>query len=111
MVQTKLNDAFKKEIRINQEHLNENYNINEGENALFINGINVDTDTLDVFQLFDTVRSEIQLASAFYEMGFRREYLSVLYNMNFGSESSNYALDYREAYPEYLVNFKEPNLV
>jgi hypothetical protein len=71
LVQTKLNEAFKKEITGNQAFLNENYNINEGENALFVNGINVDTDTLDVFQLFDTVRAEIQLASAFFEMGFR----------------------------------------
>jgi UDP-glucose:glycoprotein glucosyltransferase len=71
LVQTKLNEALKKEITENQAFLNENYNIGEGENALFVNGINVDPDTLDVFQLFDTVRSEIQLASAFYEMGFR----------------------------------------
>lgn len=71
LVQTKLKEAFKKEVKENQAFLNENYNIGEGENALFVNGINIDTDTLDVFQLFDTVRSEIQLGSAFYEMGFR----------------------------------------
>lgn len=71
---------------------------------MFVNGINVDTDTLDVFQLFETVRSEIQLASSFYEMGFRREYLSVLYSQNFGSDSSSYAVDFREAYPE-VINF------
>jgi UDP-glucose:glycoprotein glucosyltransferase len=99
-----VSEAFKKEVKENQAFLNENYNINEGENALFVNGINVDTDTLDVFQLFDTVRSEIQLSSAFYEMGFRREYLSVLYSQNFGGDSSTYAIDFREAYPEYLNN-------
>ncbi|KAI6191748.1 UDP-glucose:glycoprotein glucosyltransferase 1 [Aphelenchoides bicaudatus] len=104
LVQTKLNEAFKKEVAENQAYLGENYNINEGENALFINGMNIDVDTLDVFQLFDTVRSEIQVASSFYEMGFRREYLSVLYSQNFGGESTNYAIDFREAYPEYLNN-------
>lgn len=102
LVQTKISEAFRKEIQENQAFLNENYNIGEGENALFVNGINIDTD-MDVFQLFDTVRSELQLASAFYEMGFRREYLSVLYSQNFGTDSSTYAIDFRDAYPEYLV--------
>lgn len=43
----------------------------EGDNALFINGINIDVDSLDVFQLFDIINQEERLSSAFYEMGFR----------------------------------------
>ncbi|KAI6232348.1 UDP-glucose:glycoprotein glucosyltransferase 1 [Aphelenchoides besseyi] len=104
LVRTRVSEAFKKEVQENQAYLNENYNINEGENALFVNGISVDTDALDVFQLYETVRAESRLAATFYDMGFRREYLALLYSQNFGAEKASYSLDYRSANPEYLNN-------
>ena len=120
-MRTKVAPALKNEVQENQAYLSENYNINEGENALLVNGINIDTDILDVFQLYETIRAESRLGMSFYNMGFRvsarsiipyfdplnrfqREYLALLYNWRFGSERTSYALDYREAYPEYMNN-------
>lgn len=45
--------------------------VGEGENALFLNGINIDVDSLDIFQLFNTISKEESLADAFFGMGFR----------------------------------------
>lgn len=55
--------------------------MSEGSNALYINGINVDVDSLDVFQLFDTISKEEALASAFFGMGFRVSFFEASMNL------------------------------
>lgn len=71
LVQKKVSKALRDEITMNQEIFSRDYEISEGENALYLNGINVDVDSLDIFQLYNTISKEESLASAFYGMGFR----------------------------------------
>ncbi|CAD5234520.1 unnamed protein product [Bursaphelenchus xylophilus] len=104
LVSIRLPQDFRQEVIANQKVLREGSGISEGDNAFFVNGISVDVDQLDVFQLFDTIRAEERLASVFYNMGFRREYLSLLYQQRFLEEKTNFAIDYREAHPIYLNN-------
>lgn len=47
------------------------YGISEGESALFINGMIVDVDALDVFQLLDMLKQEEKLANGFFRMGIK----------------------------------------
>ena len=101
LVQTRVKQEFRDEVDGNQQVFKQEHQIVEGENALYVNGISLDVDALDIFQLFDTVNQEERLSSAFYEMGFRREYLSLLFNIDLSEEKGgNYAIDFREAYPE-----------
>lgn len=51
-----------------------NFEIGEGDNVLFLNGINIEVDSLDVFQLFNTISKEEELANAFFEMGLRVDF-------------------------------------
>lgn len=74
LVQKKVNKLLRKEILTNQETFLRDYDISDGVNALYINGINVDVDSLDIFQLYSIINKEEKLASAFYEMGFRVNY-------------------------------------
>uniref|UniRef100_A0A914YQY2 UDP-glucose:glycoprotein glucosyltransferase n=1 Tax=Panagrolaimus superbus TaxID=310955 RepID=A0A914YQY2_9BILA len=105
LVQTRVKQEFRDEIESNQQIFKQEYQIVEGENALYVNGINLDVDSLDIFQLFDTVNQEEKISSAFFEMGFRREYLYLLFNVGLSEEKgTNYAIDFREAYPEYINN-------
>ncbi|CAD5229283.1 unnamed protein product [Bursaphelenchus okinawaensis] len=104
LVNVKVPQDFRQEVRMNQKVMKEDSGISEGENAFYVNGISVDVEQLDVFQLYETVLAEEKLASVFYNMGFRREYLSLLYQQKFIEEKANFAIDYREAYPEYLNN-------
>lgn len=71
LVQTKVNKALRDEVSINQQYMSSNFEINEGDNALFLNGINIDVDSLDIFQLFNIISKEEALANAFFGMGFR----------------------------------------
>lgn len=71
LLNVRVPQSFRQEVQENQVRLTKQYGIPEGENAFFVNGINVDVDQLDMFQLFETVQNEDRLASAFYNMGFR----------------------------------------
>ncbi|VDM62368.1 unnamed protein product [Angiostrongylus costaricensis] len=75
-----------------------------GESALFLNGINLDIDSLDAFQLVDVIKQEERVSAGFFNMGIKREYLSILVNMELSEEKTNYAVDYRDAFPMFLNN-------
>jgi UDP-glucose:glycoprotein glucosyltransferase len=105
LVQTRVKQELRDEIESNQQTFKQEHQIVEGENGLYVNGISFDVDSLDIFQLFDTVNQEEKVSSAFFEMGFRREYLYLLFNVGLSEEKgTNYAIDFREAYPEYINN-------
>ncbi|KAK6112554.1 UDP-glucose:Glycoprotein Glucosyltransferase family protein [Brugia pahangi] len=94
---------FISEVSANQEQLME-YGISEGESTFFINGIMVDIDALDVFQVLNVLKQEEKLANGFFHMGIKNEYLSILMDLELNSERVSYALDFRPAFPEYLNN-------
>ncbi|EFO25210.1 UDP-glucose:Glycoprotein Glucosyltransferase containing protein [Loa loa] len=94
---------FISEVSANQEQLME-YGISEGESIFLINGIMVDIDALDVFQVLDLLKQEEKLANGFFRMGIKNEYLSMLMDLELSNERLSYALDFRSASPEYLNN-------
>lgn len=47
------------------------YGVSEGESVFFINGIMVDVDALDVFQVLDVLKQEEKLANGFFRMGIK----------------------------------------
>ncbi|KHJ76641.1 hypothetical protein OESDEN_23739, partial [Oesophagostomum dentatum] len=95
---------LRQEIELNQkEHLSD-AGLSPGESMVFLNGIGLDVDSLDMFQLMDFIKQEERVSSGFFNMGFRREYLSLLAEMDFTEEKTKYAVDYRDAYPVYLNN-------
>jgi len=71
IAQTKVKKAFKEGVQANQRKMTDELELSEGDNALYINGIGVDVETLDAFQLFHMVQDEEMLANAFFQMGFR----------------------------------------
>uniref|UniRef100_A0A914V212 UDP-glucose:glycoprotein glucosyltransferase 1 n=1 Tax=Plectus sambesii TaxID=2011161 RepID=A0A914V212_9BILA len=95
---------FRKEVESNQEKSFEEVGLSPGETGLFINGISIDLDTLDVFQLLDLLKKEEKLSAGFFRMGFRREYLSILMELDPSDDAVSYAVDVREAFPEFLNN-------
>ncbi|CAG9534356.1 unnamed protein product [Cercopithifilaria johnstoni] len=94
---------FISEVSANQEQLME-HGISEGESIFLINGIMMDIDALDVFQVLDTLKQEERLANGFFRMGIKNEYLPMLMDLELSNERVSYALDFRPASPEYLNN-------
>uniref|UniRef100_A0A0N4XT99 UDP-glucose:glycoprotein glucosyltransferase (inferred by orthology to a D. melanogaster protein) n=1 Tax=Nippostrongylus brasiliensis TaxID=27835 RepID=A0A0N4XT99_NIPBR len=100
----RVEDNLRKEVERNQkEHLSE-AGLEPGESALFFNGINLDIDSLDMFQLVDIIKQEERVSRGFFKMGFQREYHSILLAMDFSDDKVKYAVDYRDAFPMFLNN-------
>ncbi|PAV88981.1 hypothetical protein WR25_14940 [Diploscapter pachys] len=78
--------------------------LDAGDSALFINGINLDMDSLDMFQLLDLLKQEQRLSTGFHNIGIGREYFSLLSHVDTSDDKVNYAVDYREAYPFFINN-------
>uniref|UniRef100_A0A914ZER9 UDP-glucose:glycoprotein glucosyltransferase 1 n=3 Tax=Parascaris TaxID=6254 RepID=A0A914ZER9_PARUN len=95
---------FRTEVQANQELTLSELGIAEGDSALLINGISVDVDPLDVFGVLELLKQEVKLADGFYKLGFKKEYLTILLNIEQTDDRSSYALDFRNAFPEYLNN-------
>ncbi|CAJ0583195.1 unnamed protein product, partial [Mesorhabditis spiculigera] len=91
------------EIADNQEALGK-IELAAGDNALYINGIKFEAEELDLFQLLDTLKQEEKLSTGFFNMGLRREYLSILVSLDVSAEETNYGVDDRDAVPFYLNN-------
>ncbi|MFH4973666.1 hypothetical protein AB6A40_000375 [Gnathostoma spinigerum] len=96
--------SFRLEVADNQNGKLDDLGIPEGESALFVNGIFLDIDSLDVFSLIDILKEEQNLAEGFHRMGMSEYYRSVLVNVDISNDQTSYALDFREANPEYLNN-------
>nr|CDJ85605.1 Protein UGGT-2 [Haemonchus contortus] len=61
-------------------------------------------DSLDLFQLFNIVKQEERVSTGFFNIGVRRDYLSILSHISFSEDKKKYAVDYRNAHPIYLNN-------
>lgn len=97
-------DEFRAEVENNQVKTFDEWGIGAGESALFINGLQIDFDSTDSFQLLNLLKYEEKIAQGFFNMGFRREYLSLLLNTDQKSDGMSYAVDYRNAFPDYINN-------
>ncbi|EYC38866.1 hypothetical protein Y032_0689g1552, partial [Ancylostoma ceylanicum] len=99
-----VSQELREAIELNQkEHLSD-AGLDPGESMLFLNGISLDVDSMDMFQLLDIIKQEERISSGFMNMGLKREYLSILSGLEFADEKTKYAVDYRDAYPMYLNN-------
>lgn len=47
------------------------YGVSEGESIFSINGVMIDIDALDVFQVLDMLKKEEKLANGFFRMGIK----------------------------------------
>lgn len=57
-------------ITANQEKFSD-YGVSEGDSLLFINGVAVDADALDVFQILELLKQEEKFAAGFFSMGIK----------------------------------------
>jgi type II secretory pathway component PulC len=69
---------YRKEVESNQEKAFEEVGLSPGESGLFVNGISIELDTLDVFQLLDLLKKEEKLSAGFFRMGFKVKQYTIL---------------------------------
>ncbi|KAK0404333.1 hypothetical protein QR680_017401 [Steinernema hermaphroditum] len=100
--QVSVKPALRKEIELNQENAFAPMKLDSGDSALYVNGIPVDLDAMDIFQILSLLKKEEALASAFHKMNIGREYLGLLLGDGSSDDQASHAVDFREGFPEYL---------
>lgn len=63
------------EIDNNVQNSFEKLGLEAGESALYVNGINMEIEQLDMFDLVDTLKQEEQLSTGFHNMGINVRFL------------------------------------
>ncbi|KAJ3592196.1 hypothetical protein NHX12_007324 [Muraenolepis orangiensis] len=81
---------MRKEIEETQKHLSETLGIRPGDAALYINGQNIDLDTV-----LDMLRGEARLLEGLHNLGIAGEQQGRLLRLPVGGAEDNYALDIR----------------
>lgn len=76
LASTTVTKEFLKEMKENQQIIENELRMSAGESALFINGLQADLDIYDVFTLLDTLKGEANVIEGLNGMGFK-----VIYNL------------------------------
>ncbi|KFD61319.1 hypothetical protein M514_11774 [Trichuris suis] len=98
---TAVKPEFRSEVETNQEAFSE-IGIEPGNSAMFINGLRIDLDEIDIFSLLDKLKKEERLLAGFFDMGFRKETQSLLYRISSETSWSKFALDYTQWLPDFV---------
>ena len=78
-----------------------------GDSALFLSGIKIDLDELDIFSLMETLKSETTVLEGLHAFGFRGSDVGKLAALELKAGEDKYALDIRDGSVVYLNDLEE----
>lgn len=91
-------DEFKNEMKHNIELFGRNLNLQPPDAALFLNGLFFDAETLDIFTLLETMRSESRVLDGLHKLGFNGQVSEPLLGLDLSTSSSqDFAIDIRDS--------------
>ncbi|OUC41333.1 LAO/AO transport system ATPase [Trichinella nativa] len=101
-----INPNFKNEVEENQADAFSKLNIEPGDSAFFIDGIVIDLEEKDIFNLIELLKNEEMLISGLLKLGIRRKDFTLLYAMKGNDPNAEYAVDYTQWSPHYINNLE-----
>ncbi|KRZ49842.1 UDP-glucose:glycoprotein glucosyltransferase 1 [Trichinella nativa] len=101
-----INPNFKNEVEENQADAFSKLNIEPGDSAFFIDGIVIDLEEKDIFNLIELLKNEEMLISGLLKLGIRRKDFTLLYAMKGNDPNAEYAVDYTQWSPQYINNLE-----
>ncbi|CAH1780753.1 unnamed protein product [Owenia fusiformis] len=107
LVSIPVDGKVKKEIKKNQELFSSAHGIDQGENGLYLNGLPIDLETYDIFNLLDTMKSEARLMDGLFSLGLKGSYLSDLMKIDTSSNTDSFAVDTRDPAVQFLNNLEK----
>lgn len=97
LLNIKVSDDFKKEMRENIDILGRSLNLQPPDAALFVNGLFFDADTLDVNSLIETLRTELRVLDGLFKIGIKGPTAAPLLALDLSSTSKDFAIDIRDS--------------
>ncbi|XP_036314767.1 UDP-glucose:glycoprotein glucosyltransferase 2 [Pipistrellus kuhlii] len=105
-----INQHMKKEIQKNQQDLHNRFEIQPGDALLYINGLRVDMDALDIFSILDMLKLEGKMMNGLRKLGINGEEMSKFLKLNSHVWNNNYVLDIRHSSIMWINDLENDNL-
>uniref|UniRef100_A0A8C4PNW7 UDP-glucose glycoprotein glucosyltransferase 2 n=1 Tax=Equus asinus TaxID=9793 RepID=A0A8C4PNW7_EQUAS len=105
-----VNQHMREEIQKNQKNLLNRFEIQPGDARLFINGLRVDMDTYDPFNLLDMLKLEGKMMNGLRNLGINGEDMSKFLKLNSPVLDSTYALDIRHSAVMWINDLENDHL-
>lgn len=106
LVKTSVKDELRSEIQHNQKKFQEEQ-IDVGEAALFINGLQIQLDTLDAFSLEKLLLKEMTTMNELDQLGLEAEKAVDLLTLDVKPQSENFAVDTRSESVQWINNLEK----
>ncbi|ESN93236.1 hypothetical protein HELRODRAFT_115758 [Helobdella robusta] len=103
LIKVTVKDDLRKEIKENQKYLEQALNLYPGDSAFYINGLNVGTDIIDIFNILDVVDTEMKLLDGLHQV-------SLQFNTTFQKLSALLHVDFKEADLSYGLDIRHPSI-
>lgn len=82
LTRTKVSEALRSEIETNQEVFAQYHGVGEGESFVLLNGMSVDVELTDVYQLYDMMLREAKTMQTLHALGFGSEQIRRLLRLD-----------------------------
>lgn len=101
-VKAELKKAFKSQ-RVRMENA---LQLESGAGAMFLNGLQVNMDTIDIFSLTAMLRKESQLIESLHQIGLSLDQIKQLVHLDTTSKTKGYGVDIRDSSIQWLNNLE-----
>ncbi|KAH8301152.1 hypothetical protein KR018_003806 [Drosophila ironensis] len=99
----KVTDALRAEIKHNTDAFGRSLNVAPPDGALFINGLFFDADTMDLYSLVETLRSEMRVLESLHSNNVRGNLASSLLALDLtASSKKEFAIDIRDTAVQWI---------
>ncbi|KAF7667496.1 hypothetical protein LDENG_00056440 [Lucifuga dentata] len=106
ITKTAVNSEIRKEIGENQKFFKGTLGLQPGDSAFFINGLNIDLDTQDIFSVFEVLRSEARVMEGLRSLLIETPYIHDILKLNVQPSDSDYAVDIRNTAINWINNLE-----
>ena len=83
------------------------FNMEQGAGALYLNGLEVNMDTVDIFTLNAMLKKESKLIEGLHQIGLTSEQLKDLVYLDTSSKNTAYGVDIRDSSIQWLNNLEK----
>ncbi|XP_014669413.1 PREDICTED: UDP-glucose:glycoprotein glucosyltransferase 1-like [Priapulus caudatus] len=107
LVRTQVPAQLKNEVKENQQSFENYHGIMPGDSAMFLNGLSLDLEVVDIFTIQDVLRDELYTMEGLWALGLRGDDFSAVLRQDLKQESMEYAIDIRHEAIHWLNDIEK----
>ena len=98
---------LKKSFKTQRHMLESALNMEPGAGAFYLNGLEVNMDTIDIFSLSALLRKESKLVESLHQIGLNQEQLKGLIYLDTSTKNTAYGIDVRDTAIQWVNNLEK----